>query len=281
MNTFDKNRFIMMFHDSLVNTLFNTNIYFTIDSFKCLKEMNKMKKEKDILEKYKYIKQVFQTYKDVFFIPCFEEVKKKDINIQEIDNIVYSFEKSNSLFDCLKDKVNQRSIALLNYVYDCLSYGRNIDSIYNIVKYLLHMKPKDLSNDKKSPINIIDILFNILVYIASTINKEIHKYSLICRELMYFKSTKNLLLSRLNILYICIYVVCTRNIDKHKIVLRKEKDPHVEYLFVICEKDYNTRNQIEQECNLLHDRIQNSIIKDVKVDKYNNHTINMDIIKKM
>lgn len=281
MDTFDKNKFIMMFHDSLVNKIFNTNIYFAIDSFRCLKDMTKLKKEKDIIDKYKYIKTIFKTYKDVFIIPCFDEIMNKEIYIQEIDSIVFSFEKSNSIFDSLNEKLTQRTIALLNYIYDCLSYGKSIESIFNVVKYLMQMKSKDLSLDKKTSINIIDILFNILVYIASTINKDIHKYSLICRELMYFKSTKNILLSRMNILYICIYVVCTRKIDKHKITIGKKKDPKIEYLFVICDNDFNTRSQIQHECNLLHDKIRNTVTKDVVVEKYNSNTLNMDIIKKM
>ena len=279
MDNFDKNKFVMMFHDAIINKYFNTNIYFAIECFRSIKDISKMKKETEIMEQYNKIKNIIKTHN--FIVPNLDEEIYKNVELQEIDNISFSFQKANVVFDGLNDTISQRTLALLNYVYDNVIFGKNINSIFNVINYLLQQKPKDISRDKKTTINIIDILFNVLVYIASTMNKDSHKYALICRELMYFKSTKHTLTSRKKILYICIYVICTQSLDKSKLTIFKNKDPKIEYLFVICENDFNTKIKIEHECNKLHEKIRSCTTKDVNIGKCNIHTVKMDIVKKI
>jgi hypothetical protein len=67
-------------------------------------------------------------------------------------------------------------------------------------------------------------------------------------------------------------------LDVSKIRTRSARGNSCEYLYVICEKDYMTKVEIEKACEML--KMRKYDVKDVKVDQYTPGDADMMIIKR-
>ncbi len=235
---FNKKLFISCLLNSYITKYINTNVYCHIEFFKSLKLMHSKKKPEDILNIYDNIKGLL--INNEFFIP---DIKYGSFDIETIKGVIYTSDDRYKILDEMKELLKEDVYTLINYIYGCLLKQKNIDIVLEVVAYLLDLKSKDIGNIGN--ICMYDILFNLLTYVSKLIDKSLHKYVLVSRELMYFKCSKKELKSRERIFYITLYIILSNTLDTSKLIKQNADMNKFDYLYVLCEKDYYTMRQIE------------------------------------
>lgn len=235
---FNKKLFLTNLLDSYISKYINTNVNCHIEVFNSIKNINGKKKPDDILNIYEYIKGLFIS--NEFLMP---DINYGTFKIETIKGVIYTSEERYKILDDMKDVLKEDVYTLINYIYGCLLKQRNIEIAFEVVAYLLEIKSKDIGN--VGTICMYDILFNLLTYVSKLIDKDLHKYVLVSRELMYFKCTKKELKRRERLLYITIYVILSNSLDKSKLLKPNPEMSKFDYLYVLCEKDYYTMRQIQ------------------------------------
>lgn len=269
---FDRKLFVSMFYDAFIKRYINSNLNCHVEFYKTLKDMATMKKEVDMLKKYDYMKSILINNDfDGFDM----NIDDTSFTSEDIYNIIHTNQQEHEIFEKVKDVLTENAYVLFNFIYTCLIRQERFHDVVTCVKYLLNMKKKELVRGATN-VDVVDMMFNIMTYTSKTMSKDLHKYVSISQWLMYFRSNKKVLRERLRLLYVTLCVIINNTLETSKI-LTKTNNITCDYLFVLCEKDYKTKLEIENDCQLLRSR--KSDTKDVRVKKYNPADVNMYIIK--
>jgi hypothetical protein len=256
--------------DAYIERYLTTNIYLHSEFYKSIKHIAKLKKEEQVVAEYEKIKYYFLHQHNLEVIKI---VEPQDVSETVLTKIIYSVAKEFHGLMSLKPVLQEKPYAILNCLYWRLIESQNIDEIYFCIKYLLQLKKKDLvsaSASKNQEIYILDVIFNLLIYIGKMLDSHIHKYIQISHELIYFKCLKRDILSRVRILYACVWVLFYRKMDTTKLCkfeLKAPRDKRTSYLYVICEKDNMIQQLVEKEranecTRTLHDRRRKTVNAD-------------------
>jgi hypothetical protein len=269
---FDRKLFVSMFYDAYINKYINSNLNCHIEFYKTLKEMASMKKEADMLKKYDYMKSILSNNEfDGFDISVVDETHTSE----DIYNIIHTNQQEHDIFEKVKDVLTENAYVLFNFIYTCLIRQERFSDVVMCVKYLLGMKKKELVRGAAN-VDVIDMMFNVMTYTSKMMSKDLHKYVSISQWLMYFRSNKKVLRERVRLLFVTLYVFINNTLDTSKI-LTKTNNVTCDYLFVLCEKDYKTKLEIENACQML--RLRKYDTKDVRLKKYHPSDVDMHIIK--
>lgn len=244
VENFNKHQFLLEFHKAYINKYINTNLHCHIEMFNTLKTISEKKlSPKAILDSYDRIKHLilrneFNMLEDIY------QQWHQEVKLSDWKQLVHLFEKESILLVKLKDIISQDAYALLNIVM----MQPGLDITMKCCKAILTMKPKEFCVSETN-ISNIDVLINTIVYLAKTKDsKNIHKYVLVCRELLYFKgNAKNIKERALKskIIPMMIYMLYNEtSIDTSKPIATL---PQERYLYVLCSKDPSIKHVIEKE----------------------------------
>jgi hypothetical protein len=217
-----------------------------------VQKLEACKKDDEIMEIYKHIKYVYNHNSlKVTTVTTWGNVCKADEIEDYVNKYVYTLQSDNIVLLRLKDLLHERVYAIISNVYTCLMKVSmsGFETLLILCKYLLGMKSKDVFIVKNN-LEIIDILFNILVYIGKTLGDDMYKYVCISRDLMYFKIPKRKVIERVDIFYKTMYVLYTRDLDTTKIQGKPRKlsvNDDQRYLFLLCERDDTVKMEIAKE----------------------------------
>jgi hypothetical protein len=243
---FDKKTFITEFIDAYISKYITTNIYLHTEFYKSIKHIAKLKKEDQMIVEYEKVKY-YMLHQNGLEVIRIEEPQEVSETI--LTKIIYSSAKEFHGLASLKSTLQEKPYAVLNYLYWSLIDSRNLEEIYLCVKYLLGLKKKELVG-KNQEIYILDVVFNLLIYIAKVLDPHIHKFIQISHELIYFRCVKKNILDRVRILYACVWMLFHRKVDKTKLCkfeVKQPRDERLSYLYVICEKDAMMQRMIEKD----------------------------------
>jgi hypothetical protein len=245
----NKKEFIECFIDTYIKKLQTNNLHFHIEVYKAVQQLEACKKDDEIMEVYKNIKYIYNH--NSLKVTTWGNVCKVDEIEDYVNKYVYTLQSESIVLIRLKDLLHEKVYAIICNVYTCLmKVGMSgFETLLILCKYLLGMKSKDVFIVKNN-LEIIDILFNILVYIGKTLGDDMYKYVCISRDLMYFKIPKRKVIERVDIFYKTMYVLYTRDLDTTKVQGKPRKlsvNDDQRYLFLLCEGDDTVKMEIAKE----------------------------------
>lgn len=270
---FDKKEFLALLQGAYISRYINTNVHCHVEFFRVLKEISKLKKPAEILDRYEYIKKVL-VHGD-HYVPT-EVLGVVGVDDGDIKRIVLGNVGDVASLSGLKGLLTEEVYALLCFVYNVLVRQKvqDIQRAMGCIAYMVGLKPKDVGSTGN--VSIIDIIYNMVVHVAKVIGKDMHRYALVSREIMYFRSNKKVLGERLRLLYVTVYVVgggC--QLDIRKLVKPRRGATDTDYLYVICERDTKLSEDIQGAAEML--RRKRHTPKSVVVDMHAPEGI--DIVK--
>lgn len=244
-HAFNKLHFIKKLIELYCKKYITNNIHVHRDFLNLIETIPKIKSNSKIINQYKKIKKLIQqvTIINIDHNDISSNNNNNSNNI--VDHIVYHFQNEVSYLTPLKSKVSDKTYALLNIVYHNITRSIDYNNTLYIVKYLLDNEKKKVNKS----ISIIDIVFSLLGQIAKLMNEDTKEYINITKDIFFYKSNKNTLIERYNLIFACIYILYSKDLDttahKPKVII----DERYRYLFTPCYIDrYNfTEVQIENE----------------------------------
>lgn len=245
---FDKKLFIKMLYETYISKHMSNNIYLHIEFFKTLKHVCKEKKTENVLKHYDAFKKIYYANATVVAFPMPMTVTH---DAEQIKRIVAAYNEVFPALDQLRPPVLKEEIyALLNFVYGSILRGDRIksDDVLACISFMLSLKQKDIGNTGN--ITITDIIFNILTHVSKLMDEHMHRFVMISRELMYFRSNKKIILERSRLLITTVYIMIHNMLDRSKIIRPKDREPVLEYLFVLCERDEHVAREIDSAAAL-------------------------------
>lgn len=275
MSDFDKKQFVDSLYSAYVTKYMNTNVVCHIEFFNMFREINKERSEKTIMEKYKKIKRLL--YDNEF------KQAPRLVPHTDYDMLISRFSREWPLLTSLKETINPRPYAVLNVLYTYLIQRENIEDAYSCVQYLVTLKPKEFSSAKQE-VTALAIVFNLMAYVSKLLDaKFLYKYTVVSRELLYWKSTKKNLMDRIENSYLLtttLHLIISGDIDTSKPVMQTssgivEKN---RYLFVLCEKDWYAAQVIDEERSIRQNKTKIAV-KNIKVPYQQSAASKVDILK--
>lgn len=241
-HAFNKLHFIKKLIELYCKKYITNNIHVHREFLNLIETIPKIKSNSKIVTQYKKFKKLIQQVTII-------NIDHNDINLESNNNIIehmiYHFQNEVSYLTPLKSKVSDKTYALLNIVYHNITRSIDYNNTLYIVKYLLDNEKKKVNRS----ISIIDIVFSLLGQIAKLMNEDTKEYINITKDIFFYKSNKNTLVERYNLIFACIYILYSKDLDKTVHKSRIIIDERYRYLFTPCYIDkYNfTEVQIENE----------------------------------
>lgn len=217
-----------------------------------------------MIARYDYIKKVL--VRGDHYVPT--EVKAEvAVDVEEVRRVIEAHTGDVVALSGIKGVVNEDVYAVLCYVYNTLLRQRaqDVPRVVMCVAHLAGLKPKEVGGT--GSVSIVDIVFNMIVHIAQIIGKDMHRYVLVSREVMYFRSTKKNIGERLRLLYVTLYVLGGgAALDVRKLVKPRSRGPvDTDYLYVLCERDDGACKEVQQAAEVFRRRRHMERHKDVVV----------------
>lgn len=237
---------------SYIDRMLTNNLLFHMEFYKALQAIQKSKTDEEIMCVYKYIKYVYNNNK-LDLLPR-GDMMDMHLTCDDVNRIVSLLHHEVPALKSLKDALCDNAYALVTFTYMHILKGTDFDTIIGCVNFLLEQKQKDIfkSSHAHANIDVLDILFNVITHIATTIHEHVSKYVLISKELMYFKTSRKHILERKRLLHGAIYVLFTKNISTRtlkKPMPSRNINREFMYLYTLCERDDEAINMVMSSLN--------------------------------
>lgn len=242
MMIYDKTQVLRHMINFYASDMISPNIDIHMLFYKCMQDIVAARTDTVIKDVYIYIRFI----RNHNIIEKCQDIDRTSMpNTDVLQRISFSDEALK--LQTLREYLHEDVLKLVHFVYICLQHQTDFHDMIAIVNYLLAMKQRDIFKTSTKS-DICNILFSFMAHVV-TGNDVLLKYVKISKELYYFKSTKSHSMEhRLGILYTTLQVVYHRFIDD-RVVNKPEKslDTKAKYLFVICERDEETIQEVRRD----------------------------------
>lgn len=201
-----------------------------------------------------------------------------DINNGTEKSLLYSFDKEYDNLLFTKDILNETPYSLLNIFQSKIIDANFRDALF-IVKVLMNMKRKELLKGNDENLDVVDIIILCIKSMSIYLKKDIISFIDLCKDIHYYNANKKKKIDRINILYICIYIICKGSVKHQELadVSKRERIPSkYDALFIIFNYDHNLIAEVESIKSQKKYLIEKKVIN---IDNCNSNLINDGVPK--
>lgn len=176
-----------------------------------------------------------------------------------------------------KQMLHEEAYGLMNIVCGHIKNRRKTNDVFAIISYLIAC-PKNRFYKKKCDIDPIDHVFILLMKLAP--ENDIGEYTLLCKDIFYYRIKKKDKLLRINLLFYSVFVMIGHNVSSQQIEYKTsvQKEPtNYDYLFIKFDYDKEYVNQVCMEKEMY--RATNRRYKQVDVQHEQPHDVTRVILE--
>jgi len=242
MLTFDKAQLLRHMINYYACDMVSPNIELHMLFYKCMQDIVAAKTDVAIEEVYRHLRYV----KNHNHIDRCHDIDRTLLPQAELLQRIVASDDALKL-QTLREYLHEDVLKLVHFIYICLQQQTDFNDMIAVVNYVLNMKQREVFKTSTKS-DICNVLFSFMAHIAVG-HELLLKYVKISKELYYFKSTKSQSMEhRLGIVYTTLQVVYHRFIDEASINKPQQTfDTKAKYLFVICERDEDTIQEVRRD----------------------------------
>lgn len=190
------------------------------------------------------------------------DVNVKMLSVYEkgvIDRMLYSIHKEYADLVDMKEHLHSDCYALLNVLYHNIANIQNVSECFQIIKYFIITKKKELLTDAYFS-DTIDMLFvMIMKYVDNNrIPSDVEEFIVSCKDLFYYRVTQKDKLARINLFIYAVYILLQRKTKYQEITDYIPKDvvkegnnkntkSGVDYLYVLTYYDQDMVESVKND----------------------------------
>lgn len=200
-------------------------------------------------------------------------------------SLLYAFDKEYENLAFAKDILNDTPYSLLNIFQSKLIDG-NFRDIAFICRVFIGMKKRELlKKGANENIDAVDLIILCIKSMSNYMKNEILLFMDMCKDIMYYNASKKKKIDRINILLICLYVICKGSVKYQQLmdVSKRECLQPTKYdaLFIVFNYDYGLMAEVESmknqrrpfsekkvinimNCNLINDGVPKNDVNIIK-----------------